>query len=81
MGKQRTSRPQAYKAPILGSKKTRPQAQVEKEADALLTGESCFAEGELEGLVDRIVDGSAIETSRLVPVAGLPSLKPRNLQL
>jgi hypothetical protein len=76
MGKQRTSRPQAYKAPNLGTKKTKEMEK--QDVDARVSSDSVFAEGELEKLVGQFVNANAtLGTSRIVPVT-TPSLRVRN---
>lgn len=83
MGKQRTSRPQAFKATAAASSEMKAHVGESntRNADAGKVGDSetHFADGELAELLDSYLSNSAgVQTSRLVPIGGYPSLKLTN---
>lgn len=83
MGKQRTSRPQAFKATAAASSEMKAHVGESntRNADAGKFGDSetHFADGELAELLDNYLSNSAgVKTSRLICISGYPSLKLTN---
>jgi len=80
MGKQRTSRPQAFKATAAATSEMKAHVGEKNSGNSDLQKgsnfESQFAAGKLAELVDRYLDsGAGVRTSQLIPVDGYPSLK------
>lgn len=82
MGKQRTSRPQAFKATAAASsemkahvgEKNSGNADAGKSSDS----ETHFADGELAELLESLSNSAGVKTSQLIPIGGYPSLKLTN---
>jgi hypothetical protein len=83
MGKQRTSRPQAFKATAAASSEMKAHVGESntRNADAGKVGDSetHFADGELAELLESLSKGAGVKTSQLIPIGGYPSLKLPNV--
>ena len=84
MGKQRTSRPQAFKATAAASSEMKAHVGEKNSGNAdggkVSDSETHFADGELAELLDSYLSNSAgVQTSRLIPICGYPSLKLTNV--
>ncbi|MFA6210340.1 MAG: hypothetical protein WCT03_01795 [Candidatus Obscuribacterales bacterium] len=82
MGKQRTSRPQAFKATNAATSEMKAHVG-EKNSGKAGAGlgsvsETHFADGELAGLLDSLSEGAVVRTSMLITINGKPSLKLSN---
>ena len=80
MGKQRTSRPQAFKATNAAGSEIKAHVGEKNQINSDLrkgnASESSFADGELEELLDSfLTNGPGVKSSQLIPVDGYPSLK------
>ncbi len=83
MGKQRTSRPQAFKATAAASSemkahvgKVNPGTELQKDRAA----EDRQDAAKLAELVDSFwEDNARVKTSRLIPISGYPNLKLKSL--
>ncbi|MBP6743990.1 hypothetical protein KA344_02105 [bacterium] len=82
MGKQRTSRPQAFKATAAATSEIKAHVGENNPANALRksnASETRFADGELADLLDNYLSkGTGLKTSKLIPINGYPSLKLPN---
>ncbi|MFA7335294.1 MAG: hypothetical protein WC028_00815 [Candidatus Obscuribacterales bacterium] len=82
MGKQRTSRPQAFKATnaAISEMKAHVGEKNSGTVDAGISNaaETHFADGELAKLLESLSKGAGVKTSRLIPICGHPSLKLTN---
>lgn len=80
MGKQRTSRPQAFKATNAATSEIKAHAGEKNPLNLDMrkssAPETSFADGELEELLDSYLnEATGLKTSRLIPMSGYPSLK------
>ncbi|CAN5457376.1 hypothetical protein BH11CYA1_BH11CYA1_00260 [soil metagenome] len=83
MGKQRTSRPQAFKATAAATSEINAHVGEKNQGNSDLrkgtATETSFADGELEELLDNYLsNGAFAKSSQLIPVNGYPSLKLAN---
>lgn len=83
MGKQRTSRPQAFKATAAATSEIKAHVGEKNPLNADLrkgnAPETHFADGQLAELLDSYLNDTAgLKTSRLIPMNGYPSLKLTN---
>ncbi len=83
MGKQRTSRPQAFKANAAASSEMKAHVGEKHSGNAdagkVSDSETHFADGELAELLESYLSNSAgVKTSQLIPIGGYPSLKLTN---
>ena len=83
MGKQRTSRPQAFKATAAATSEIKAHVGEKNALNAdwrkSNAAETHFADGELAELLDSYLnDAAGLKTSRLIPMNGYPSLKLPN---
>lgn len=83
MGKQRTSRPQAFKATAAATSEIKAHVGEKNPLNADWrkgnAAETHFADGELAELLDSYLnDAAGLKTSRLIPMNGYPSLKLPN---
>ncbi len=83
MGKQRTSRPQAFKATAAATSEMKAHVGKNNPASVDLQkagpSESQFGAGELAQLVEHFTEaGAGVKCSQLIPISGYPSLKLSN---